>query len=639
MLKYVLLSMFVLASLVASPVPVMAQTTEEPGQLETLAIDTDQVTDRVGLVDPATGTWHLRGAGGATTSFLYGNPGDFPMVGDWDCDGVDTPGLYRQSDGFVYLRNSNTQGVADIRFFFGNPGDIPLAGDFDGDGCDTVSIYRASEARIYVINALGANDGGLGAADFNYVFGNPGDKPFVGDFDGNGEDTVGLHRESTGFVYFRNSHTQGVANAEFFFGDPGDRLVAGDWGVVDGTDTPAVFRPSNTTFFFRYTNTQGNADEVVTTGQSSYLPVAGRWSQSDNPAPPGPPVPPPAPTIGGPLPLGLVNAAYSGTLTKGGGQAPVTVTKISGTAAWASVSAAGVVSGTPPATGNFTLGVRITDALGRVANATVPIQVVDGCEGTGTLPLAQCQALVDLFRATNGQNWTETTGWLTGNPCTTPWLGVTCIGNNVTEIELDENNLTGTISSLSVFTALAVLDLTNNAIGGSVPDVSTLTSLNTVDLGGNGLIGTHASLWTSASLANLDLSDNALTGAIPGGINLPALLTLNLSSSGLGGAIPAGLWSSGALTAIDLSENTFSGSIPPAIGNLVALLELDLSDNTMEGPIPPEFILLSPANVPPGSLMGLSLTSNGCFTIDVADTTLLAFVSGLDPEWDDGCPI
>ncbi len=233
--------------------------------------------DTVGLVDPAAGLWQLRDGNGKITGFFYGNPGDFPMMGDWDCDGVDTPGLYRQSDGFVYLRNSNTQGAANIRFFFGNPGDIPLAGDFDGDGCDTVSIYRAPEARIYVINALGANDGGLGSANLSYVFGNPGDKPFVGDFDANGEDTVGLHRESTGFVYFRNSHTQGNANAQFFFGDPGDRLMAGDWGVIDGTDTPAVFRPSNTTFYFRHTNSQGNADSQFGWGSPEWLPVAGSF--------------------------------------------------------------------------------------------------------------------------------------------------------------------------------------------------------------------------------------------------------------------------------------------------------------------------------------------------------------------------
>ncbi|MDH3731379.1 MAG: hypothetical protein OES13_09715, partial [Acidimicrobiia bacterium] len=56
--------------------------------------------DTVGLVDTANGFWYLRGAIGDTTGFYYGNPGDVPFVGDWDCDGVDTPGLYRQADGY-----------------------------------------------------------------------------------------------------------------------------------------------------------------------------------------------------------------------------------------------------------------------------------------------------------------------------------------------------------------------------------------------------------------------------------------------------------------------------------------------------------------------------------------------------------
>jgi hypothetical protein len=233
--------------------------------------------DTVGLVDPVTGEWRLRNQTGAFTTFFYGNPGDVPFMGDWDCDGVDTPGLFRLSDAFAYLRNSNSQGIADIRFFFGNPADIPLAGDFDGDGCDTLSLYRPSEQKFYIINELGANEGGLGAAEFSFLFGNPGDKPFVGDFDGDGIDEVGLHRESTGFVYYRNTLTTGIADNEFFFGNPGDRFVAGDWGLIDGIDTPAMFRPGDTTFYFRHTNTQGNADSQFIWGEPGWLPVAGAF--------------------------------------------------------------------------------------------------------------------------------------------------------------------------------------------------------------------------------------------------------------------------------------------------------------------------------------------------------------------------
>ena len=91
-----------------------------------------------------------------STSSLTGRRVWTPLA----CDGIDTPGLLRISDAFAYLRNSNTQGIADVRFFFGNPADIPLGGDFDGDGCDSLSLYRPSEQRFYIINQLGANDGG-----------------------------------------------------------------------------------------------------------------------------------------------------------------------------------------------------------------------------------------------------------------------------------------------------------------------------------------------------------------------------------------------------------------------------------------------------------------------------------------------
>ena len=126
------------------------------------------------------------------------------------------------------------------------------------------------------MNKLGENNGGLGAAEFSYVFGDPGDKPFVGDFDGDGVETVGLHRESTGLVYFLNSHAQGNADSQFIFGDPGDRLIAGDWNG-DGRFSPALYRPSNVTTYFRHTNTPGNADAqfVPVPNGAAWLPVSG----------------------------------------------------------------------------------------------------------------------------------------------------------------------------------------------------------------------------------------------------------------------------------------------------------------------------------------------------------------------------
>ncbi len=255
----------------------------------------------VAVVDPTQGLWYLRDAHGGTTAFFFGNPGDSPFMGDWDCDGVDTPGLYRRTDGFVYLRNSNTQGVADVEFFFGNPGDVPVPGDFDGDGCDTVSIYRPAEARFYVIDRLGAGNQGLGAADEIVTFGNPGDSPVVGDFDADGVDELGLHRPAVGLFYYKDAERRVPTAAQFVFGDPGDALVAGDWDG-DGTETVGAFRFG--TFLLKNANAAGDAEVSFPYGAAFMLPVAGRFGTL-----PGRSDPPPVRT--GPLQQGARGAMVS----------------------------------------------------------------------------------------------------------------------------------------------------------------------------------------------------------------------------------------------------------------------------------------------------------------------------------------
>jgi hypothetical protein len=240
---------------------------------------TGSACDTIGYVDEG-GKWFLAetpGSEAPVSSFYYGNPRDVPFMGDWSCDGTDTPGLYRQSDGFVYVRNTNTQGIADRQFYFGNPSDVPIVGDFNGDGCDTVSVFRPSQQRMYIINELGDADTGLGAADYFFEFGNPSDIPFVGDFDGDGIDEIGIYRGATRKVYLKWELAGGGADAEFAFGEPGDIPIAGDWNG-DGIDTVALYRPSNGYWYFTLTNSGGSADHAVHfhDHDNITLPVAGR---------------------------------------------------------------------------------------------------------------------------------------------------------------------------------------------------------------------------------------------------------------------------------------------------------------------------------------------------------------------------
>ena len=241
--------------------------------------------DTVGLVDTANGFWYLRDIAGRTTGFFFGDPGDVPFMGDWDCDGTDTPGLYREADSYVYLRNSNTQGIADVRYFFGDPGDVPVPGDFDGDGCDTVSIFRPSNSTVYIINEIGADDAGLGAADYSFGFGSADHLAVASDFDGDGIDEVGMFDRTSATLAYMPS--DGSASLTSTFGNPTDRLIAGDWSG-NGSVQLGVFRPENGTFHL------DGAAGPVAYGNGAMVPVAGAFGA----LPGGGPEPPVLPSVG-----------------------------------------------------------------------------------------------------------------------------------------------------------------------------------------------------------------------------------------------------------------------------------------------------------------------------------------------------
>ena len=235
-----------------------------------------QLDDEVLLVEPG-GRWHIRRPGQADYTFFYGNPGDVPLFGDWDGDGVDTPGMYRPSNGFAYLTDTlppdGGSGVAEFDFFFGIPGDQVFVGDWDGDGADSLGISRGG--KMYL-----ANTNATVVADLEFWFGLPTDIAYGADTDGDGKDSVIVYRESTSFAYYTNDTNSSVAptDGELFFGIPGDKFVMGDWDG-DGMDTAGIFRGSNRTVYLRNSNDTGNADESYNWGGSTWRPVAGRWKR------------------------------------------------------------------------------------------------------------------------------------------------------------------------------------------------------------------------------------------------------------------------------------------------------------------------------------------------------------------------
>lgn len=218
--------------------------------------------------------WYLRNnnSGGAgDIVFQYGQNGDIPVVGDWNGDGRDTPGVFRSATATWYLRNSNSGGAGNLEFVYGVPGDIPVVGDWNGDGIDTIGVFRNDTRTWYLRNS---NSGGSGNVVFEY--GRPGYTPIVGDWNGDGKDTIGVFQRETRTWYLRNSNSGGTADMEFQYGETQDIPVAGDWNR-DGKDTIGVFRSAEEKWYLRNTNAGGAADLVFPYGKSDDKPVVGDW--------------------------------------------------------------------------------------------------------------------------------------------------------------------------------------------------------------------------------------------------------------------------------------------------------------------------------------------------------------------------
>jgi len=150
-------------------------------------------------------------------------------------------------------------------FRWGNAGDLPVFGDWNGDGSVTIGIYRPSTATWYLTNNV---DFSGGTPDVAFQYGNPGDVPVVGDWNCDGIDTPGVFRRGT--WYLKNTNSTGNADGAVAFGNDGDVPVTGDWNG-DGTTTLGVFR--NGVWYMTNFLTSGPAQGAFRFGQKGDIPV------------------------------------------------------------------------------------------------------------------------------------------------------------------------------------------------------------------------------------------------------------------------------------------------------------------------------------------------------------------------------
>ena len=120
--------------------------------------DSDGKTD-LAFYDPATATWFLDQSTQGLTSFVLGTPNTMvyqpgvnvsvPVVGNFEPNGPTDAAYFNNG---VWTITSAFSG--NVTKMFGQAGDIPEPGDYDGVGYDELAVYRPSNGEFLVLNPV-----------------------------------------------------------------------------------------------------------------------------------------------------------------------------------------------------------------------------------------------------------------------------------------------------------------------------------------------------------------------------------------------------------------------------------------------------------------------------------------------------
>jgi hypothetical protein len=191
---------------------------------------------------------------------------------------LDTVGTFDPGSATWYLRNENSPGAPDAgTFVYGGPGWRPVVGDWNGDGISTVGVVDPN--GVWYLR----NENSPGAPDVArpFAYGAPGWIPVVGDWTGNGHTGIGMFDPTTGTWYLRNEDSPGPPDAGVFrYGAPGWVPVVGDWRG-DGVTTVGVVDPATMTWYLRDSNSAGAPTiPAFRYGAPGWVPVVGDWTNN-----------------------------------------------------------------------------------------------------------------------------------------------------------------------------------------------------------------------------------------------------------------------------------------------------------------------------------------------------------------------
>ena len=173
-----------------------------------------------------------------------------------------------------FFIDEDQDGAADSTFVFGETGADILIGDWDGDGDDSVTVRRN-------IGGLGKfffnDDNDAGPSDLDFILGEIAAVPLSGDWDGDGDDNVAVRRSVGGTgKFFFDTNGDSAAEANFVFGSDQDVAVVGNWdGDLD--DNVGIVRTVGGGLRWFLADDTGGVASNFAFGSAGDTPIVGDW--------------------------------------------------------------------------------------------------------------------------------------------------------------------------------------------------------------------------------------------------------------------------------------------------------------------------------------------------------------------------
>ncbi len=190
-------------------------------------------------------------------SVQFGIMGDVPILGSWAGESIPGIGVFRPLDSDSQLTkffvDFDMDGATDKVISFGMPQHLPVIGDWTGDGCDTIGVFSPADGTFHLDNESVTSyaDDAVAVADVEIQYGTSGDIPLAGDWDCDGVDDIGVMRPTpTTNEFYLDLGLTGDQHelGPYAYGDKADLPVIADWDG-DGDDNIGVFRASTDSFF------------------------------------------------------------------------------------------------------------------------------------------------------------------------------------------------------------------------------------------------------------------------------------------------------------------------------------------------------------------------------------------------------